>query len=136
MIIKVSIRNDETGVLDGERRDGDIMSTKLDSEEGTLGGIEKKTSLFIKIPDPPNIENFRAGIVEPEYGAAASAGEDPPVRHYRKYRIEWRTRFSAQEIALIESVADQLPDGPTASGGDVSLGVVSGLFTYTDIIRK
>lgn len=136
MIIKVWTRDDETGILDGENRDGDIAQTYLDSFEPSLGNLEKRTSLFIKVPDPPNIQKFRDELIAPEYLPAASPESTPTVKHKTKYRINWRTKFTAQEIALIESVADTLPDGHTNQGGNVTAGVVDSLFTVNDIIRK
>lgn len=136
MIIQLFTRDDETGILDGELRDGDVFATKLDSEEGTIGGIEKRTYLFIKVPDPPKIESFGKELVKPEYMPAPSGSTEPEIRYGRKYRIDWRTKFTQDEIDLIESAADTLPDGPTFGGGTVTAGVVSGLFTVNDLIRK
>lgn len=136
MIIQLFTRDDESGILDGELRDGDVFATKLDSEEGSIGGIEKKTYLFLKVPDPPNLHVFRDELAKSEYLPAASASEDPQIRYARKYRIDWRTKFTGAEIEFIESAQSTLPDGPTAAGGSVTAGVVSNLFTVQDLIRK
>lgn len=136
MIIQLFTRDDETGILDGELRDGDVFGTKLDSEEGTIGGIEKKTYLFIQVADPPKLSAFQAELVKPEYMPAPSGSTDPEIRYARKYRIDWRLKFTQGEIDLIESASSTLPDGQTANGGAVTAGVVSGLFTVNDLIRK
>lgn len=139
MILQLWIRDDETGIIDGENRDGDIEATKLDAEQATIGGIEKKTFLFAKVPDPPAgiISKFRDELDTPEYLPASDTGEKPQIRHKTKYRVDWRKRFTQAEIAIIEDATQTLPDGPTTSGnGTVVAGVVEGLFTLQDILRK
>ena len=138
MIIKIIPRDDESGILDGEFRDGDITQVYDDAEESSLGSIEKKANLFVKVPDPPNYDAFKEEIVREEYAPAASSGESNVVKHKRKYRINWRTKFDASEIALIENQSGltQLPDGATSQGGTSTDGVVDGLFVVQDIIRK
>jgi len=113
-----------------------VAQTKPDLWEPSLGNIEKRTSLWVKVPDPPNMTKFEEELISPEYLPPASPETPPMVKHKRKYRINWRTKFNASEIALIESAADTLVDGPTSAGGTAVAGVVHDLFTVADIIRK
>lgn len=136
MLIWIFTRDDETGLLDGEFRNGDISQTKPDSFEPSIGNIEKRTNLIIKVPDPPNYPAFEQELVEPEYAAGPTTESANVVRRKRKFRIDWQVKFDAAEIALIESANDTLPDGVTSGGGTVTAGVVDGLFTISDIIRK
>jgi hypothetical protein len=136
MLIWIWTRDDETGLLDDEFRDGDIFKTEPDSFEGSIGGIEKKTKLILKVPDPPNYSKVADSLVLSEFAPADSASADPVIRRKRIYRLNWRTHFDAAEIALIESSADTLPDGALDSGGTVTAGVVSDKFVFTDFSRK
>ena len=134
MLIQIWVRDDESGLLDGESRDGDIQSTKLDTD--SVGGQEKKSFLFVKVADPPNMQAFRDELITPEYLPAASAGTDPQVKHKTKYRVDWRTKFSESEIATVSNATQVLPDGSTSAGGNVVNGIVEDLFVIGDIIRK
>ncbi len=136
MLIWIWTRDDESGLLDGEFRDGDIFQTKPDSFEASIGGQEKKSYLIIKTPDPPNYTKFASEVEAAEYAPGPTLGSENVVRNKRKYRLEWRTKFSSSETVLIESANDTLPDGATEGGGTVTAGVVDGLFTVTDLIRK
>ncbi|NNE62342.1 MAG: hypothetical protein HKN35_15730, partial [Woeseia sp.] len=95
-----------------------------------------KSFLILKIPDPPNYNKFETDMVDPEYTPGATPGSENVIRRKRKYKIDWRQRFSANEINLIESASDTLPDGATQGGGTVVSGVVSDLFTVSDMLRK
>ena len=135
MLLQIFPRDDETGILDGEIRDGDVFAARPDSDEVSLGGLEKKAYLFLKVPDPPNLSAFLSELGKPEY-LPAPGSSSTDVRYARKYRVEWRTKFTAAEIAHIEDSDDQLQDGTTAGGGFVTAGVVADLFTVNDLIRK
>lgn len=135
MLVKVFPRDDGTGFLDDEMRDGDPLEVHPDSFEGSLGTQEKKSYLIIKIPDPPNLSAVMQAMVRPEYVPGPNP-EENLVRRQRIYRIDWRSRFTAEEIDIIEDANATLPDGALASGGTVSSGVVSGKFTINDFIRK
>lgn len=136
MILQLFTRDDETGILDGELRDGDVFAARPDSDETVLGNVEKRTYLFLKVADPPNVAKFLTELEKSEYMPPASNSDEPAVRYARKYRVDWRLKFTQAETALIESAADTLPDGPTEAGGSVTAGVVSGLFSVNDLIRK
>ena len=136
MLLWVWFRNDETGLLDDEFRDGDVLQTKLDSFEPSIGTQEKKSWLIVKIPDPANIQKFRDDFERAEYSPGPTAESENVVRRKRIYRLPWRNKFSAEEIAVIEDANAMLADGNTASGGTVVSGVVSGLFTVADFVRK
>ncbi|WP_455387613.1 hypothetical protein [Petrachloros mirabilis] len=135
MLLWIWTRNDETGLLDNEFKDGDILLTKEDSFEASIGLQEKKSWLIIKIPDPPNMTTVAADLVLPEYAAGPTPDENV-VRRKRRYRLDWSSRFTESEIALIQNANDMLPDGTTAQGGTVAAGVVSGLFTIEQFLRK
>jgi len=135
MILWIWTRNDATGLLDGEFRDSDIGQTKPDSFEPSIGVQEKKSWLIIKIPDPPNYAAVAEDLVTPEYAAGQTPDENV-IRRARRYRLDWRTQFTASEIAIIEDALQILPDGTTQAGGTVTSGVVSGLFTINDFRRK
>lgn len=136
MLVSIWTRNDESGLLDAEFRDGDVFQTYLDSFEVSLGTQEKKSWLFIKVPDPANMAAVRNDFGTPEYSPGPSQGEENVIRRMRKYRLDWRAKFTQAEIAIIEDANETLPDGSTTNGGTVTAGVVSGLFTIQDFIRK
>ncbi|MEM8668740.1 MAG: hypothetical protein AAGG48_14565 [Planctomycetota bacterium] len=136
MLLWIWTRNDESGLLDDEFRDGDIFQVKPDSFEQFLGNQDVRSYLIVKVPDPPNFAKFEEQLVEPEYGPGATSGDENVVRRQRKYRLDWRSKFIASEQALIESTSDTLPDGTTSGSGTVANGVVSELFTIADLIRK
>lgn len=135
MIFWIWTRNDATGLLDDEYREGDVLMTKPDTFEPSIGAQEKKSFLIVKIPDPPNYAKVEADLVVPEYAPGPTPDENV-IRRRCRYRLDWRTRFTEAEIALIESANNMLPDGATASGGTVASGVVSGLFAIGDFVRK
>jgi hypothetical protein len=136
MLIWIWTRDDETGLLDDEFRDGDPLQTKLDSFEPSIGTSEKKSWLIIKIPDPPLTEKFMADFERAEYTPSQTQGEENIIRRKRIYRLPWRNKFTAAEIDVIEDGNAMLPDGQTSQGGTVVSGVVSGLFTVSDFVRK
>lgn len=135
MLIQVLVRDEGSGFLDHEGRDGDPLQTFLDSFEPNLGTSDKRSFLVIKIPDPPNMVAVRSALGEEEYAPGPSA-EEVVVRRKRKYRINWRGAFTAEEIVIIEDSVAMLPDGQLSSGGTVVSGVVSDKFTIADFIRK
>lgn len=136
MLVWIWPRNDETGLLDDEFRDGDPLLTKPDSFEPSIGIQEKKSWLIVKIPDPQNVAKFQTDFERAEYTPGATAAEDPSIRLKRIYRLPWRNKFSASEIATVEDSNAMLADGQTSGGGTVVSGVVSGLFTVNDFVRK
>jgi hypothetical protein len=135
MLCQIWVRNEGSGFLDHEARDGDVLLTFLDSFEPSLGTQDKKSFLIVKIPDPPNMQAVRDALVESEFALGPSADE-VVMRRNRKYRINWRGFFTASEIAVIEDSNAMLADGQLSSGGTVTSGVVSGKFTIADFIRK
>lgn len=135
MLLWIWTRNDETGLLDDEFRDGDILQTKPDTFESSIGSQEKKSYLIIKIPDPPNLAKVTSDLVLPEYGVGASPDE-VVIRRKCRYSLDWRTKFTAAEIATVVDANAMLPDGTLESGGTVTSGVVSGKFVITDFRRK
>lgn len=131
MLIWIWTRNDATGLLDDEFRDGDVFMVKPDSFETSIGSQEKKSWLIVKVPDPANYAVVESEIVQPEYGLGPTPAEDNPIRRKRKYMLDWRKRFTAEEIAIIEDGNQMLPDSDT-----VTAGVVHDLFTIKDLSRK
>lgn len=136
MLLWIWTRNDETGLLDDEFKDGDILQTKPDSFEPSIGGQEKKSYLIVKIPDPPNTAKVMTELVRPEYSPGATPDDEHVIRRKCRFRLDWRTRFTATEIATIVDANAVLADGTTSQGGTVTSGVVSGLFTIADFSRK
>lgn len=136
MILWIWTRNDETGLLDDEFRDGDVMQTKPDSFEPSIGLQEKKSFLILKVTDPPNMAKVQTDLERSEYAPGPTLGDDPVVRRKRIYNLNWRTRFAASEIAVVVDANAMLPDGTTQGGGTVVSGVVSGLFAVGDLSRK
>jgi len=134
MQLVIFTRDDETGVLDGEFRDGDISRVYPDSTD--VGNMTKKTKLVVIVEDPPNFERWQSEMVTPEYLAGATPQDESPMKFKRKYRVDWRAKFTLAEIAIIKDVSQILPDGETDQGGVVVSGVVSNLFTLQDVIRK
>lgn len=135
MLLWIWVRNDETGLLDDEFKDGDILQTKPDSFESSIGLQEKKSFLIVKVPDPPNSTKVMDDLVTPEYTPGPSPDENR-IRRKCRYTLDWRTKFTGSEIDVIEDANDLLDDGTTASGGTVTSGIVSGLFTLSDFARK
>ena len=131
MLMWIFPRNDETGVLDNEFKDGDVMQVKPDAFLPAIGAQEKKSWLIVQIPDPPNPSNFEAEVLKSEYAPGPTAGDDPVMRRARAYRVNWREKFTAAEIAAIENAAQTLPDGPNVQNGVVVAG-----FSHRDISRK
>ena len=136
MLLWIWTRNDETGLLDDEFRDGDVLQTKPDSFELSIGTQEKKSFLIVKIPDPPNMAKVEADLVRSEYAPGQTPGDDHVVRRKRLYWLDWRTKFTFLETGQVEDSNTQLPDGTLVSGGTVTSGVVSGKFTISDFRRK
>src|SRR4030042_1714347 len=126
MILWIWPNDDETGLLDDEFKDGDVLQTKPDSFEPSIGSVEKKTKLIIKIPDPLNLAKVTEDLVRPEY-VSGPTPDETVIRRKCRYTLDWRTRFAESEIAIIEDGLPMLPDGATQSGGVVTRGVGSGL---------
>lgn len=136
MLVFIWPRDDATGQLDDEFKDGDIFRVAPDSDESGLGVFDTQSWLVVKIPDPPNQELFEVELVGSEYAPGASPTEPNVVRHKRKYYCNWRSKFSEAEIQTIEDQSVKLSDGQLSSGGTVAAGVVSGKFTVQDFLRK
>ncbi len=130
MLLWIWTRDDETGVLDDEFRDGDVMMARADTFEPSIGVEEKKSWLIVQVPDPPNMDKVLTSLERSEYAPGAQNGDDPVVRRKRLYALNWRGKFTAAEIALIEGRAG-LPDGQT-----VVNGIIVGKFTIRDLSRK
>ena len=134
MLLWIFTHDDETGLLDNEHKDGDIMQTKPDGSP--VGTQEPKSYLIVQVPDPASYEMVAEELVRSQYEPGATPSSEHEMRHKRIYRLDWRSKFTAAEIALIESATEMLPDGDTAQGGTVASGVVSGLFTLKDFRRN
>ena len=121
MLVWIWTRNDGTGILDDEFRDGDIFMVKEDSFEPSIGEMSKKAYLIAKMPDPPNKAAVMEGLVQEEWEPDSSGGTR--IKRQRKYKINWREKFDAEEA---EIVRDPLQ----------TLGIVADRFTVADCIRK
>ena len=135
MLLWIWTRNDASGLLDDEFRDGDVFHTAPDDFEPSIGNQEKKSFLIIKIPDPPNMARVSEDLVRPEYAAGPSADANV-IRRQRLYSLDWRPKFALTEIEIIEDPNQMLPDGTLLNGGTVTSGVVSGVFVIGDLSRK
>ena len=131
MLLWIWPKNDGTGLLDREYKDGDVFMTRPDSFEPSIGDQEKKSKLIINIPDPPNMSAVEAELVRSEFAPSQTGGEDNVVRRKRIYTLNWRLKFTEEEIAIIEDPTQVLPDGEY-----VTSGVVHGLFVINDFSRK
>lgn len=124
MLVWIWTRNDAAG-LDGDFFEGDIFKVRPDSFEPSIGDQEKKSWLIVKMPDHPT--GFDAAspnaskLVESEYTLGADGL--PEVRKARKYRMDWRAKFTPDEITIIEDA-------------NATLGVVYDRFEHRDIARK
>ena len=136
----------EDGPLDSNLKVGDIVSVYRDSQEGSIGSSEKAfNKVAVKFPDPTNavggafpdsyIDNtLIPELMSSEYVPGPSASENQKRRERSFFVPGVRDRFSPDELETLKTAA--LADGDTAFGGTVSSGVVSGLFTFNDAVRK
>lgn len=133
MLLWIWPRNDGTGLLDEEFRDGDVFQVKDDSFEPSIGTQERKSWLIVKIPDPPNKVRVMEDLGRSEY-AQGPAGSEPIVRRARIYAVNWRTKFTLEQQAIVADPTQMLADA--TADGTVAGGVVSDLFTLADVFRK
>jgi len=96
MLVWIWTRNDGTGILDDEFRDGDIFMVKEDSFEPSIGEMSKKAYLIAKMPDPPNKAAVMEGLVQEEWEPDSSGGTR--IKRQRKYKINWREKFDARRM--------------------------------------
>lgn len=140
----VAIQTVDEGPLDFNRKSGDIVFVYLDGE--SPGNQEKKSWLVTAFDYPKNQQGneFPAGYMSQlksdmtgeEYGPGATP-DNNVIRRARKYSVPgWEQRFSAGELVTIRDAAAFLADGDTSQGGSVTSGIVSGLFSFSDIVRK
>lgn len=123
MLVVVWCRNDGIG-LPNDFRNGDPMLVFPDSFEASLGTQDKKSYLILKMPDAPGFPASMEGFFEPEFSGTDEGGN--PVRtRARKYTIDWESKFTAEERAIISDYTQQL-----------GTGVVDGKFTVADIVAK
>ena len=136
MILQIFNRDDESGLLPSELRRGDVFAVHEDSY--VPGGIERQTSLFVKMPDPPKLAEFQKALVQSRYGQPATIGEDAPVVLAREWKLEYWLSFAPEQVAIIDNEGglDVLPDGALDGGGTVTEGVVEGRFTVNDLRLK
>lgn len=136
MILQIFNRDDESTLLPGELRRGDVFAVHSDSY--IPGGIERKTYFFVKVPDPPKLAEFQAALVRSRYGQPATTGEDPPVVLAREWRLEYWLTMDADQVALIDNTAglNVLPEGAADGGGTVTEGILDGRFSVNDLRYK
>lgn len=134
MLLWIIPRDDGAGLLPSDNRDGDIIQARPDSFEPSIGIQEKKSFLIIKLADPPNLAAVMDELVQSKYEPGPD-GQNR-VSASRKWRVDWRTKFSAAEITTILDSTASLADGTTQAGGTVTGGVVAGLFGTRDMLRK
>ena len=135
MIVFLMPRDDETGVLHGEFRDGDISSSKFDTDP--IGNQEKKSRLPAHIDVQQGESLFVQKMNQAEYSVDQFG--QPQLKTAARYYIpDWRTRFSSSEIAAIEDSTALIANGPLShgNGAEVIDGIVHGVFTVEDITQK
>lgn len=103
MILQIFVRDDETGLLPGELRRGDVFAVHDDSY--VPGGIERKTFFFVKVPDPPKITDFQTQLVRSRYGVPGTQGEDAPVILAREWKLEYWLSMTPEQVDLIDNTA-------------------------------
>lgn len=141
----ILIKPVDDGPLDINLKAGDVVFAKLDSDPAP-GNQEKKSYLVLSMPDPVNavgnpfplsvLQGVQADMQREEFAPGATP-EANDIRRARRYAIpHFRQRLSNDEFLIVKDANAMLPDGPTAFGGTVLSGVVSGLFTFADIVRK
>lgn len=133
MIVQV-ITNGQigSGLLDGEYRRGDIEAVHDDTfVPGTIG---RKTRVFIKIPDPPNLSDFQSQIVSEEFRPGPSS-EENLIAAARRFYFPYWTHFTPDQLDIAEAV-QEFPDGEFDGGGNVVNGIIEDRFTAQDIRRK
>lgn len=113
MLVYIWTRDD--GITDQDFFDGDVFLIFDDTH--VPGAQEEKSWLIAKVPDYP----FKDELVSSEY--AQGPGIDPVIRRQRKYRVDWRPKFTPEEVIVIEDATQ-------------TLGVVEGKFNVSDITRK
>lgn len=140
----VAIQTVDEGPLDFNRKAGDVVFAYLDGD--SIGNQTKKSWCVVAMDYPLNsvgneypasyMDDLKADMQQEEYGPGASP-EANVIRRARKYSIPgWDQRFNAEELVTIRSATAFLADGDTSQGGTVASGIVSGLFTFADIVRK
>lgn len=140
----VAIQAVDEGPLDFNRKAGDVVKVFLDGE--SIGNQEKKSWCIAAMNYPVNsvgneypasyMTQVKDDMLTEEYGPGSTADANV-IRRARKYSIPgWEQRFSAGELVTIRDAAAFLADGDTSQGGTVTSGIVSGLFAFTDIVRK
>lgn len=141
----VAVQTVDEGPLDFNRKSGDIVLVYLDSDP-TPGNQEKKSWLITAFDYPTNqsggefppayMAQLKSDMMEEEYGPGPTPDANK-IRRARKYSIpNWAQQFSADELVTIRDANAFLADGDTTQGGTVLSGVVSGLFSFADIVRK
>ena len=140
----VAIQTVDEGPLDYNRKSGDIVFAYLAGD--SIGNQEKKSWLVAAFDYPTNqagsefpaayMLELKADLQGEEF-ATGPTPEANIIRRARKYSVpNWAQRFSAAELVTIRDATAFLADGDTSQGGTVLAGVVSGLFTFADIVRK
>lgn len=127
MLLWIWYRNDGQG-LDDDFKDGDIDHADYDT--APVGAQEKKSWLIVKVDDPPAgvIDDVIADYKVSEYAPGESFGDEPVTRRKRRWKINWRNQFTAEEIAAIVD--------PNQEPINSVNGIVEGKFTRQDVKRK
>ena len=124
MICLVYYRNDGSGILLTEARDGDVLEIRNDN--AVISDQEQKSFLCIQVPEstpaqPYEANAVRAALQDSEYGVGPD-GDVITVR-FRRYKVDWRKKFTAAEQAII---TDPLQ----------TLGTIANRFVVTDFYAK
>lgn len=114
MIVLIQVRDE--GITDDDLRADDVYAIYPD--DYVPGARELQRWLVVKMPEyPGNADDF----VTSEY--APGPGNEPVVRRKRKYRVDWKAKLTAEEIASVLDINATVP-------------IVVGKFTPNDFVRK
>lgn len=114
MILMLQTRTE--GVTDDVFKDGDIVRALDDSY--VPGTKELMRFFLVKVPD---LQTSFAELESSEYTVGPM--NEPILRRMRKYRVDYATKLTAEELASVKDI-------------NVSVPVMEGRFTLEDIIRK
>lgn len=143
--MKVSLKVITEGPASFNFQAGDVKKIFLDAGLQP-GAQEKLAQLVIGIDDPLNANgqafpaSYLQGLADEMQQEVYRPGPTLDANVIDKKRgftiPNWDQKFSPEELDILRDPTQTLPDGTTSFGGTVLDGVVSGLFTFTDIKRK
>lgn len=110
----------DQGITDDMFKDGDIFKVYADDE--TPGTQETKRWLCVEVEEIVGVAVNWEDLVAPEM-AVSSGSEPASYRRVRKYRLEYASKLTPEELA-------------SARDPEADLQPITGRFTVSDIVRK